>query len=251
MINNDTVIISLTSYSIRLRNVGKTTIWSLINNQFKNKHIVLTVYKGDLELIPPDIRLMSDKGVIELMIVDEDLAPHKKYFYTMKKYRNNPIITVDDDAIYPKDMIEKMYIAYKHNPNTIIARRSFIISGRNGELDSYKIWMKHFAGITKPSFAVMPTGLGGILYPPDCLGISDANLPEIYDVKYDDDFYLKALEIRKGLKVMNICKTWDELFIKNLDDPYTQSIALWNRNKNGESDKLITKYKKEFLYALQ
>lgn len=250
-VNDDTIIVSLTSHSIRLANVAKTTIWSIINSTFKNLHIVITVFKDDLPLMPNDLKLLIKRGFVELIVADKAIGPHTKYFYAMQKYRNNPVITVDDDVIYPETMVQQLVDAMKKYPNTIIARRSFVMVGDKNGIAPYRSWMKHFAGKTQPSHKNFATGIGGVLYPADCLHISDNDLPEILSVKFDDDFFLKAREIRLGLKVANICGTWTELYKKNLDDPKTQSIARWNDNKNGGSDKCIAKYKKEFSDAIK
>ena len=162
----------------------------------------------------------------------------------MKKYKNLPIITVDDDIQYPKDTIENMYNTWLKHKDSIIARRSFNISFTNGKINSYLSWLNNFSGITsEPSHKVFATGVGGIFYPPDALKISDDLIPEILDMKYDDDTYLKVLELRNDVKVMNIVHTGDYnvLYAKNLDDEETQSIALYKRNINCY-DKNISKY---------
>lgn len=249
--NKDTVIVSLTTHSIRVAQVAKTAIFSILQNTYKDVHIVLTLYKDDIKLIPNDLQLLIDNGLVELIIAEQDLGPHLKYFYAMQKYRENPVITIDDDVIYPETMIEKLVVNYKKHPECIIARRSFMITGRNGNLDSYHIWLRYFSGIKEPTHSIFATGIGGILYPPNCLDLSDDNVEEILTIKYDDDFYLKALEVRKNLKIVNVCQGWGELYKKNLDDPHTQSIALWNKNSKGRSDACVQKYKKEFLDAIR
>ena len=247
----DTVIVSLTTHSIRVAQVARTAIWSIIQNTYKDIHIVLTLYKDDLKLIPEDLQLMIDNGTVELIIAEKDLGPHLKYFYAMQKYRENPVITIDDDVIYPEKMIEEMVNAYKKYPTCVIARRSYLISGRNGNLDSYHVWLRNFTGLKEPTHKIFATGIGGILYPPNCLDLSADNIEEILTVKYDDDFYLKALEIRKNLKIVNICAKWNELYKKNLTDSTTQSISLWYNKNKSESDKNIEKFKKEFCYAIK
>lgn len=250
-ITPDTVIVSLTSHSIRLESVGGATIFSIINNTYANKHIVLTLSKEDAERIPDDLRLLIRSGLVELIIVDEDLGPHTKYYYAMSKYRSNPIITVDDDVIYPENMIETMLHFYKKYPNCIIARRSFSICVSNGHILPYHIWLNHFSGKTEPTHKIFATGIGGILYPPDCLKVSETYLPEIRTVKFDDDFFLKAIEMRNNLKIVNICNTQGELYKCNLCDSHTQSIARWNANRLGGSDNCVKLFQKEFNDAIK
>lgn len=240
---NTKVIVSLTSHGVRVKNVMRT-IFSLINGIFKDIKIVLTLYKDDVHSINEDLQLCIDNDIVELIIADKDLGPHCKYFYCMKKYKNLPIITVDDDIQYPKDTIENMYNTWLKHKDSIIARRSFNISFTNGKINSYLSWLNNFSGITsEPSHKVFATGVGGIFYPPDALKISDDLIPEILDMKYDDDTYLKVLELRNDVKVMNIVHTGDYnvLYAKNLDDEETQSIALYKRNINCY-DKNISKY---------
>lgn len=243
----DTVIVSLTTHSVRVQQVARTTIFSLLKSTYKDIKIVLTLYKDDLKLIPNDLQLMIDNGIVELIVAEQDLGPHLKYFYAMQKYRENPVVTVDDDAIYPTDMIEKLVAAYKKYPDSVIARRSYRMSQRNGRLDAFWTWLSHFSGVTEPTHFNFATGLGGILYPPDCLHLSDDNISEILEAKYDDDFYLKALEVRQNIKIANICVSHGDLFAATIDDPVTQGIALWNRNKNGGSEQILRKYEQEFL----
>lgn len=243
------VIISLTSHSIRLKQVAKTTIWSIIQNTYTNKHIVLTLFKDDVKLIPADLRLLIDKGLVELIVAGKDLGPHLKYFYTMQKYRDCPVITVDDDVLYPHDMINKMILAHLTYPQCVIARRSFLIMRDKEQIEPYAVWMRNFAGKRGPSMRLFATGIGGILYPPDILTLTNDDIPEVLSVKYDDDFLLKVKEIRKNVEIVNICATHHELYQKNLNDAYTQSIALWNGNKLGKSDSVIKRFSKEFMYA--
>ena len=241
----DTVIVSLTTHSIRVAQVARTAIWSIIQNTYKDVHIVLTLYKDDVKLIPEDLQLMIDTDFVELIIADKDLGPHLKYFYAMQKYRDNPVITIDDDVIYPENMIEDMVDAYKRY-NCIIARRCFEITADM----NYHNWLRCLSQINLPSHKNFATGIGGILYPPNCLDVSDNNVEEILKIRYDDDFYLKALEVRKGLKIMNIVYSWANLFKKNLTDAYTQSIALWNSNVHKANDG-IKLFEKEFIECLK
>lgn len=253
MISQMKVIVALTSHSIRVAHVAKTAIWSILQNTYKDVHIVLTLYKDDVKLIPEDLQIMINNGIVELIIADEDLGPHLKYFYVMQKYRNLPIITIDDDICYPKTMIEKMMKEYELNPTCVIARRSFVMKQHNSDITSYKIWLNYFAACSEPSLKLFPTGVAGILYPPNILKITDEMIPELLTVKYDDDVYLKVLEIRNHILIKNICQdpsisNNSELYDKVNTDYEVQSIALINRNCQDENgtDSNIRKFRTEF-----
>lgn len=247
------VIVALTSHSIRVAHITRTTIWSILQNTYKDLQIVLTLYKDDVKLIPEDLQIMIDNGIVELIIADKDLGPHLKYFYVMQKYRNLPIITIDDDICYPKTMIENMMKEYELNPTCVISRRSFIMQQHNSDITSYKIWLNHFAAYSDPSLKLFPTGVAGILYPPNILKITDEMIPELLTVKYDDDVYLKVLEIRNHILIKNICKDSSisnnsELYDKVNTEHNIQSIALINKNCQDENgtDSNIRKFRTEF-----
>ena len=46
---------------------------------------------------------------IDIITVNKDLKPHKKYYYTMLKYPEYAIVKVDDDITYSKTCL-KAYI---------------------------------------------------------------------------------------------------------------------------------------------
>ena len=246
--NDKTIIISLTTHLIRLKTVTKTAIFSILKNTYKDIHIVLTLYKDDVKLIPEDLKLLIDNNIIELIITDTDLGPHLKYFYAMKKYRKNPIITIDDDFIYPEDTIENLVSFYNKFSNSIISRRAFVIQK---PLNYRRMLNAGLSKIFKPSYLNFATGCGGILYPPDILKISDDYITDILKMKYDDDFYLKALETNMKIKVTS------SLYNPNCDgvfklvwDNNIQSIALWNTNIT-KSEEHLQSYAKEFNWCLE
>ena len=82
----------------------------------------MTLFEEDVKYINNYIQSLIDKNIIELIIVNIDIKPHKKYYYTMQKYRNHPKITVDDDIIYENTTIESLLKSYLLYPNYISAR---------------------------------------------------------------------------------------------------------------------------------
>lgn len=103
------VIVSLTTHDLRLTNgTVERVIKNILDGTFKELRLVLTLYKDDESLIPASLRKMIDDGSIELIVSDINLRPHLKYFYAMQKYRNLPVITIDDDYVYQEKYIETM-----------------------------------------------------------------------------------------------------------------------------------------------
>jgi hypothetical protein len=248
--NNTKVIVSLTSHDLRLKNDTTTkVIFQILKGTFKDIKVCLTLYKDDVKLIPAKLKQLIDLGQVELIVADKDLGPHLKYFYAMQKYRNLPVITIDDDVLYPLNMVEKLYKAHLENKGCVIGRRCFDIGIKNGKLTSYNEWILKYTKIKTPTHKIFATGIGGVLYPANCLKLNENYIDEILTIKYDDDFYLKALEVRNDLKILTIVFSPNEVYAKNLNDSVTQSIALWNNFNITQSNKNVLKFETEFLYA--
>lgn len=196
------LLVSLTSYKERIATLPQV-FDALLTQTKKADKILLTIFKDDEKYLTEKIKNYFTLKKVDLLVVDENLKPHLKYFYAMKKYRDYAIVTVDDDMIYAKDMLESLYNSYMENPNVISARRVHKMKrDRDGKLLPYKKWDYECKTVTTPSMELFATGVGGVLYPPDILKISDENLPDIYNVLTADDVYLKYLENKFNIKVL-------------------------------------------------
>jgi hypothetical protein len=200
-------IISLTTHGERIKTI-QPTIESLLNQTLKADKIVITLYKTDIKNITPYLQNLIDDGKIELIKANVNVKPHCKYFYAMQQYRDVAIITVDDDIIYPPTMTTTLWNTYRKHQNCIVACRTHKIVHNKTAIAPYKTWEWECKQHT-PSFDLFATGVGGVLYPPDILHITNDNLPEIKKCINADDVYLKYLEAKKHIMtVWAECQTW-------------------------------------------
>ena len=209
----------------------------ILNQTIYPFKIVLTLFEEDVKYINNYIQSLINKTIIELIVVDRNIKPHKKYFYVMQKYRNHPIITVDDDIIYENTTIESLLKSYLLYPNCISARRVHkMLFDKKNKLMPYQKWEKEYNKELKPSFYLFATGGAGALYPPNILNISYDLLPEIYKCLNADDVYLKYLEIKNKIKTIYVQNN-KPMGYPNYD-PVVQEKALYNLNKF-DNDKYI------------
>lgn len=202
------VIISLTSHTKeRLADVGRYLYLSIFRHNLSNVKVVLTLFKNDVKLIPDDLQAMIDSGRVELIVADIDLGPHLKYFYAMQKYKDLPVITIDDDSVYPANMVEFFLTNAKQYPNTVIARSAKCI---NPSI-KFKYWRDVNSGLcdikwncvydqVRPDLSA--EGYAGIYYPAGCLKLSSELIPEIGTILKSDDIYLSVLEHRNNIQVI-------------------------------------------------
>jgi hypothetical protein len=110
------VIISLTTYSKRIYDVY-LAIETLMHQTMKPNKIILWLAEDEFTLdnIPQTLKNLQKRGLtIEFC---KDLKSYKKLVPALKKYPEDIIITVDDDALYQHDLVENLVNAYKDNPN--------------------------------------------------------------------------------------------------------------------------------------
>lgn len=237
-------IVSLTSHTkSRLEQLPKFLFNSLLKYNKTNFKVVLTLYKDDIQYITKDLQALIDNNLIELIVAEENLKSHLKYFYVMQKYKNLPIITIDDDIIYPVKMFEYMLEEHRKNPNVVLCRSCQQFTYTNNEINNTKQWL--WNPINDIAYINHAEGYAGILYPPNCLNISNNLIPEIYDTIMSDDIYLSILEIRNRIKVYYLPKMRHEFVLSTKGE---DSISL-HPNIIAINDSYVKKFKDVFNLA--
>ncbi|UIK34916.1 glycosyltransferase family 2 protein [Lactobacillus amylovorus] len=223
------IIVSLTSYRKRFPTLD-ICLKSLLNQTLLPDHIILYLSKKDEKYIPDSVKKLEQYG-LEIKFVDLDLKPHKKYYYVMKEYPNDIIITVDDDVVYNRHLIDTLYKTYKKFPNCVAVARARKITFKNEKMDSYLNWNLCNDVANTPSFLFLGTGVGGVLYPPHLLNLNLLlNLKYINKYITVDDLWLKTVEVLSNVPLVICDKKIDQ---KRIEIPSAQDIGLTKQNVDG------------------
>lgn len=237
------IVVSLTSYGSRLRQVH-ICIKSLLNQSVRPNKIVLYISEDEVisgGKIPKNLRKLEKKGLEIIWKGIDDIKPHKKYFYAFQNYLDAIIVTVDDDAIYDKNLIHDLIESYKMFPECVSARRVHrILHDDHGRVMSYNDWDYECVDVLEPSNELLHTGVGGVLYPPSCLKNYCFTVKEIKDYCLNaDDIMIKFMELKAGIKVkfvdggkmnpIDIGRSWEtgltkQNVQKNQNDVYIKSM---------------------------
>ena len=67
--------------------------------------ICITLDKNDIKKLSQSQKNIIAKYDVEIIQGDNRIRPHNKYFFVMQKYRDLPIITIDDDVKYGDNTI--------------------------------------------------------------------------------------------------------------------------------------------------
>lgn len=140
------IIVSFTSYYKRF-NYLLSIIDTIRSQSLLPNKIILILYKDDF------LKFHLNITKVEIIKVNENINPHKKYFYTMINYRDYAIITLDDDIYYSSDTIKSLYKSYIKHPNIISGRRTHYIKHQeNKEIDNYLNWIMGQKNIFTPDY---------------------------------------------------------------------------------------------------
>ncbi len=167
----------------------------------------------------------------------EDVRVHTKYYYAMLEYPEAIIITVDDDIIYPENLIQRLYCCHQTHPKCVVAARAHEITTTNETILPYRQWNMLAPGTANKSNKLLATGVGGVLYPPHTLYTDWKDTSLFLKLcPTADDIWLKLMERLNNISVVKLDKYTREPFIIGK----TQTIALSKANVGeGRNDILL------------
>jgi hypothetical protein len=201
---NIPIIVSLTSYGERFGDLPKT-IYSLLNQTLKPDRIILWLNKdyGDLTNLPYEVTRFIKNG-LEIRFV-EDIGSYTKSIYAFKEYSESIIVTADDDIYYPAKWLELLYYSYISHPDDIQVHRAHRVFVEGKNIIKYKSWGKHVEE-ESARFDNFLTGVGGVLYPPNCFS-KEVLREDIFlkNARWADDiwFWFMALVHNRKIRVVN------------------------------------------------
>ena len=246
-INSPKLIVSLTTFPLRAKRVW-IVIESILRQTQKPDIIVLWISKEQFssrKKLPKKLLQLEKRG-LSIRFCDENIKSHKKYFYAIKEFPNDTLITIDDDIIYPTFLVEKLFKLHKKYPKSICCHRAILMTFRGGNQLPYDQWTT-INKLTQPSLNIFQTSGGGTLFPANSLH-QDATNKEIF-MKYcpdADDIWLNCMSRLNGTTIVK-----SDYFSYCLPIIYLRNKKLYLTNvslgKNDEQLNNIINYYREHL----
>lgn len=197
--NGKQIIVSLTTYGRRIYDVH-LVIESIMQQTLKPNKILLWLDEVEFkkETIPASLERLRARG-LEICFC-EDIKSYKKLIPTLQRYPSGIVITIDDDVIYPIDLIDRLYCQHIKHPDDVICTNAHIISfSPNGELLPYENWPDPPTDRSRAAKSFLPVGVGGVLYPPGCFHNDVFNKEDFMKLSpMADDLWFKVMALRKG-----------------------------------------------------
>jgi hypothetical protein len=244
---NIPIVVSLATIPERLGKVH-IAVESLLRQTLKPDRLILWM-PSTLEgrLLPFALRNQTRRG-LEIRFVEE-IGPYKKLIYALKEHSDSPIVTADDDMIYPRFWLEQLVNAYAGALHCVHCHRAHrMILDKDGRLLPYAKWDFLAQGHIGPSFLLFPTNGGGALFPPGALHkevFNEAVFQKICPTA--DDVWFKAMSLLNGVPCRKVSSFYHEWPLVR----GTQTKALWPENvREGRNDiQLQAVFERYDLYA--
>lgn len=195
---NDKIIVSMTSFGHRVKDILPYTLFSLLSQSQKPDKIVVWLDEDEFnsENLPKILKNLTNFG-IEIKFC-KNIFSFKKLIPSLKKFPDSVIITTDDDVYYAKNWLKKLLDKHGENPKAIIGHRAHEITFTDGEINPYIQWKHGIKRIQNPQNLFF-TGVGGILYPPKSLNekVLDEELFMKLTPKADDVWFWAMAKLQK------------------------------------------------------
>lgn len=230
------IVVSFTSYPPRISTVHRV-VESLYQQTMPADEIILYLSLDEFPEMESDLpdtlnRLNGQKG-FRIEWVQGNLKSHKKYYYALQNYKDAVVITVDDDTVYAKTMINELVESHKRFPDAVSARRVRMIIKNSEGLEPYGKWegetyLDEYADI--PRMDLCAVGIGGILYPVfNRDHWSDKKM--IFEMAEEqDDLWLKYNEIIDHIPIVYTKSSQEDITI---EDSQIDRLSFNNLYGNG------------------
>ena len=228
-------VVSLTTFGTRAE-VAYVAIESIGAGRVRPRRLVLWLDDPRIvENLPSSLRRLERRG-LEIRLTD-NLGPHTKYYpsLTLEGTDGLPLVTADDDILYPRRWLADLLAASEAHPAEICCHRAFVVATRGADLAPYSTWPNCRTTQARPmNFA---TGVSGVLYPPAMLAaLRRRGTAFMATTPKADDVWLHWVALREGIPVRQVRpKPRHFPFI-----PGTQEVGLVNQNVGeGANDRWI------------
>lgn len=205
------LVVSLTSFPERMYETH-LALYSLLTQSIKPNKLILWLCKEEFtrsDMIPESVLKLQDHG-LEIKWC-RFLRQYGKYIPALEAFPDYNIITVDDDVYYKSNMVKLLYDDYKkaNFKKMVYASRAHRIRvNSDGTICGYSQWIKAKDNALDCSFLNFPTGVGGVLFPPNTLHEDVLNEDLFLKLSpKNDDIYFWAMAVINDVMIKSVRQT--------------------------------------------
>jgi hypothetical protein len=196
-------VVSLTTFGKRSEKVHYV-LESIARGYIRPSSLILWIDEEVLiRNLPAPIRRLSKRGLEIKSCLN--YGPHKKYYPYVQSQEafSAPLVTADDDILYPRYWLKKLIEANREYPDTVNCYMARVVDVDKGGIRKYA--GHKLCSSTRSSFRNLAIGAMGVIYPPSLLMVLKraGTAFEAYCPRADD-IWLHVQALRSGYKVRQI-----------------------------------------------
>jgi hypothetical protein len=167
LVGDAPVVVSVTSHGRRVQDVA-ITIESIGRGAVRPSRLILWLDDPTLFGKLPRALLRQQQRGLEVRLT-ENYGPHTKYFPYARSVSKHelPLVTADDDIIYPRYWLRRLVDAYRAQPEVVSCYRAYVVRLEGDHFAPYDSWP--VCRDTQASVVRFATGVSGVVYPPAML----------------------------------------------------------------------------------
>lgn len=224
------VVVTMTTHGRRLRRVH-VAIESIARGTTRPARLMLWLDDPAVR-IPRSLRRLERRGV-EVLRAEPGNKVHTKYYPYVASIESHslPLVTSDDDIIYPPTWLEDLLRAAAAAPDVIHCHRAHHLEFVGDEIAPYLRWTA--CTTTEASFRNFGTSVSGQWLPPQLLDRLREEGTRFRDVApFADDIWLHRVAVAAGIPTAQLTTHPQHFpFV-----PRTQSTGLYFHNAEGDGN---------------
>ncbi|MBG0738332.1 hypothetical protein IV500_02660 [Paeniglutamicibacter antarcticus] len=196
-------VVSLTTYGERI-NAAAIAVESIARGKSKPRRMILWLdNEAVYDARPMALRRLERRG-LEVRLT-ENLGPHTKYFPYVESVEHHelPLVTADDDIIYPRYWLRNLYEAFQAHPLNVNCHWASTLKTEGIQLATYRTWPNCMKSAAE--FGHFGLGVSGVIYPPGLLEELKTRGKRFQVMSPTaDDVWLHWVALRSGFPVRQI-----------------------------------------------
>jgi hypothetical protein len=223
-------VVSLTTYGRRSEKVY-FAIESIAHGDLRPSQLILWIDDEVLFYnLPATIRRLQKRG-LEVRL-SSNYGPHTKYYpyVASEETFQTPLVTADDDMLYPKYWLKKLVEANQAFPVCVNSFWAHVVAINENGIGNSHDWKQ--CDSMQPQSCHVAAGVTGVIYPPAFLmELKRAGTAFETCCPKADDIWLHVQALRSGYRVRQILPHLPYWSFRGI--PGTQDTALCHYNVDG------------------
>ena len=231
-------VVSMTTYRKRSQTVYYA-IESIAKGTMRPSRFILWIDDEDLlRNLPASIRRLQKRG-LEVR-PSKNYGPHTKYYPYVESNQafDLPLVTADDDVLYPRYWLEKLVEANAQYPQAINCYWAHVVELNGTEIGKYAYFK--VCNSTRLSSRNLALGVMGVIYPPSFLTVlKSAGTVFQQCCPSADDLWLHVQALRSGYKVRQILPNLPYLSFHEVPGAHQTALSYSNVTYGDGNDRQI------------